>query len=152
VVPNSESSPSKCGWTGPLPEFKKPTPCQACQRLRTAGEVVRCKRYGVDSQATVSRSEHKADRKPCLSLGAIVHHEPCGCGGRKLIPVHQCEYDWGRRRKCVPAEIDSIKDSASLIDCQACEKWTTQEPQDAVQSLPFAESVPENASPNTPEL
>lgn len=43
---SSESSPSKCGWSGLLPGFKQPALCQACDKLRSAGEVIRCQRNG----------------------------------------------------------------------------------------------------------
>jgi len=35
-----------CGWAGPLPEFKEKGVCQACQKLCSAGEVLRCQMKG----------------------------------------------------------------------------------------------------------
>lgn len=43
---SSESSPSKCGFLGQLPGFRQTLHCQSCDKLRSAGEVVRCRRDG----------------------------------------------------------------------------------------------------------
>lgn len=120
LEPSSEYSPSKCGWSGPLPGFKQPVLCQACDKLRTAGEVTRCQRNGGPQIEGAGDLLAMATKATGIDKAVQAIVGDCGCKSRQ---------DW--LNKAIPF---------------------TQEPQDAGQSLPFAESVPENASPNTPEL
>lgn len=42
----SRSESSACKWTGELPAFGKNEKCVACEKLRSAGEVIRCRFSG----------------------------------------------------------------------------------------------------------
>ena len=83
-MPNSESSPSRCGWAGPLPGFKQTAMCQACDKGRSAGDVFRCQRNGgprIEGLGDVIQAAAKVTG--VSRVVKAVFGEDCGCEQRR---------------------------------------------------------------------
>lgn len=65
------SQPKDCGWVGRLPEFEAPQQCQACQLMRSAGEVVRCRMKGPAPPVEAKPPQVRAEPKPVVSAAPV---------------------------------------------------------------------------------
>lgn len=65
------SQPKECGWVGRLPEFEAPQQCQACQLMRSAGEVVRCRMKGPAPSVEAKQPQVKTVSKPMVSASPV---------------------------------------------------------------------------------
>lgn len=148
---SSGSSPSKCGWTGPLPEFKQRGLCAGCGLYLTAGQVIRRRRQGCPAvePAVPAPQPVRMDWNaefPCDHLGPLDQSLPCGCADGDIVDIHQCKQSPGSL--CVPIESRRTrlfkKHSATANKLRVCETCThrchtTPEPE-AVEPNP--QSVP----------
>jgi hypothetical protein len=84
-------SQSKCQFTGELPQFGETAMCESCHKLRSPGEVLRCRIKGPrieglgDVVAKVTRAAGIAQAVEFVTGGE------CGCPGRqaalnRLVP------------------------------------------------------------------
>lgn len=135
---SSESSPSKCGWTGPLPEFKQRGLCAGCGLHLTAGQVIRRRRHGcpaVESAAPALqpvRMDWNAEF-PCIYHGPLDQSLPCGCADGDIVDIYQCQQSPGSL--CVPIEGRRARllkkhsaTAAKLRVCEDCPHRITPEP------------------------
>ena len=86
----------ECHWIGELPAFKQPSMCDHCHKLRSAGDVIRCRMRGprIEGIGDVIAAATRAtgiDRVVKAIAG-----EDCGCPHRqaalnKLVPFESRE-------------------------------------------------------------
>lgn len=43
---SSQTDKPGCGWSGKLPDFQQTAACESCHKLRSAGDVTRCRLRG----------------------------------------------------------------------------------------------------------
>jgi hypothetical protein len=89
---------------------------------------------------------------PCVSLGEVIHEEPCTCGASKRIPVYQCNNPENAKKSgaaglCVPlkTKLASIKDKdarQSLMCCETCQLRCAASPSEASQNPSPLQSLP----------
>lgn len=130
----SESSPFNavgCQWEGDLPEFGVRSECEMCQRLRSAGDILRCRIRGGPLILPSSKRARAERSLPCVSLGDVIRSEPCSCGAASSIPIFSCKAEVYRRRSGSPGFTVPLQaDLARILDedarrsihcCEGCE-------------------------------
>ncbi len=130
---SSQSNAVGCDWQGDLPEFGVRSVCEMCQKLRSAGDVLRCRIRGGPLLLPAASPKRAGSQRslPCISLGGIIRSEPCSCGAASSIPIFSCKAEVYRRRSGSPgltvplqADLSRILDEdarRSIHCCESCD-------------------------------
>lgn len=85
-----------CGWGGSLPDFGVTVTCEACHKLRTAGDIARCRIRGgprIEGLGDViSKVTHATGIAQTVDTVAQFFNADCGCLKRqdalnKVLPI-----------------------------------------------------------------
>lgn len=80
----SSQTEKKCGWSGRLPDFQESSICQSCQKLRTAGQITRCRiRGGPEIEGLGDVVAIAAKVTGVKAVVDLLTGGDCGCPGRQ---------------------------------------------------------------------